>query len=106
MLLPYCLRTLWNSLMPLSRAQAGAAGSFPNTIEIEPFAALWGTIDISDDADDTSFTKTCGCQPRRASALNACSENFPNAKTQKTFAFDALSCATCGWTSACVGSYP
>src|SRR5206468_12217729 len=56
-------------------------------------------------ADDTSLTKICGFQPRRETALNACSENFPNAKIMKTFALLALSCVTCGCTSADVGSY-
>src|SRR5690242_6771280 len=104
MLLPYCFRIDWNSLMPLSRRHAGDAGSLPKTIEIEPFAAFCGTIAISADAEETSFTKICGFQPRRDTALNACSENLPNANTISTFAFEAFSCVTCGWTSAEVGS--
>ena len=82
--------------MPLSFRQSGAAGSLPNTIEIDPFAAFCGTIAISADADETSLTKICGFQPSRETALNACSENFPKAKTIRTFAFEALSCVTCG----------
>src|SRR6266540_3090345 len=92
--------------MPLSRFQRGAAGSFPKTIEMEPFAAFCGTIAISADADDTSLTKICGLHPRRETALNACSENLPKAKTMKTFALLAFSCVTCGCTSVDVGSYP
>src|SRR5919204_2034513 len=99
MLLPYFLRIDWKSLIPLSFFQIGAAGSLPNTIEIDPFAAFCGTIAISAEADDTSFTKICGFQPSRDTALNACSENLPNAKIMNTFALLALSCATCGWTS-------
>src|SRR5918912_4088387 len=106
MLLPYCLRIWRKSLIPLSRAQIGAAGSLPNAIEIEPFAAFCGTATINEDAADTSLTKICGLQPTRLTPLNACSENLPNAKMQSTFAFDAFSCAICGWTSEVVGSYP
>src|SRR5512132_1307483 len=105
MSLPYCRRIDWNSRIPLSRRQTGAAGSLPNTIEIEPFAAFCGTIAISADADETSLTKICGFQPRRDTALNACKENFPKAKIMKTFALLAFSCVTCGCTSAEVGSY-
>src|SRR5215831_7452173 len=105
MLLPYCFRIDWNSRMPLSRRHAGEAGSFPKTIEIEPFAAFCGTANIRADADDTSLTKICGFQPSRDTALNACSENLPNAKIMKTFALLAFNCVTCGWTSADVGSY-
>src|SRR5919198_474530 len=104
MSLPYCFKIDWNSRMPLSRFQAGAAGSLPNTIEIAPSAAFWGTIDISADADETSLTKICGFQPSRETALNACSENLPNAKIMNTFALLAFSCATCGCTSVDVGS--
>src|SRR5215467_9379965 len=104
MLLPYCFRIDWNSPMPLSRFHAGEAGSFPKTIEIEPLAAFCGTIAISAEADETSLTKICGFQPRRDTALNACRENFPNAKIMRTFALLAFSCVTCGWTSATVGS--
>src|SRR5204863_5188160 len=105
MSLPYCLRIDWHRRMPLSLRQAGAAGSLPKTIEIEPFAAFCGTIAINAEAEDTSLTKICGFQPRRETALNACSENFPNAKIMKTFALLAFSCVTCGCTSADVGSY-
>src|SRR5919108_3076579 len=105
MSLPYCLRIDWNCRIPLSLFQSGAAGSLPNTIEIEPLAAFCGTIDISADADETSLTKICGFQPRRETALNACSENLPNAKIMKTFALLAFSCVTCGCTSVDVGSY-
>src|SRR6059058_949307 len=105
MSVPYCLRIDWKRRMPLSRFQTGAAGSLPNTIEIEPFAAFCGTIDISPDAEDTSLTKIWGFQPSRETALNACSENLPNAKIMKTFALLAFSCVTCGCTSADVGSY-
>src|SRR3954471_8140143 len=101
---PYCFRIDWKRRMPLSLRQTGAAGSLPKTIEIEPFAAFCGTIAISADADETSLTKICGFQPRRDTALNACSENLPNANTMKTFALLALSCVTCGWTSVTVGS--
>src|SRR5436309_2201238 len=104
MLLPYCLRILRNRATPLSRAQTGAAGSLPKTIEIAPFAAFCGTATISDDAADTSLTKICGFQPTRLTPLNACRENFPNAKMQRTFAFVAFSCAICGCTSDAVGS--
>src|SRR6266571_251206 len=97
--LPYCFRIDWKSLMPLSFFQIGAAGSLPNTIEIEPFAAFCGTIAISADAEATSLTKIWGFQPRRETALNACSENLPKAKIMKTLALDALSCVTCGCTS-------
>src|SRR4029453_3431058 len=91
--------------MPLSFFQIGAAGSLPNTIEIAPFAAFCGTIAINADAEDTPLTKICGFQFRRATALNACSENLPNAKIMKTFAPLAFSCVTCGCTSVDVGSY-
>src|SRR5919204_4271815 len=91
--LPYFRQIDWNSLIPLSLAKIGVAGSFPKTIEIEPFAAFCGTATINADADDTSFTNTCGCQFTRLRPLYACSENFPNAKTQSTFAFDAFNCA-------------
>src|SRR6185312_10121782 len=101
---PYCFRIDWNSLTPLSFRQIGAAGSLPNAIEIEPFAALCGTISIRADADETSLTKICGFHPSRETALNACRENFPNAKIMKTFALLAFSCATCGCTSVDVGS--
>src|SRR6266511_3395894 len=104
MSLPYFFRIDWKSLMPLSFFQMGAAGSLPNTIEIDPFAAFWGTIDIRADAEETSFTKICGFQPRRETALNAWRENFPKAKIMRTFAFDAFSCVTCGCTSDEVGS--
>src|ERR671930_2070112 len=104
MLLPYFLRIDWKSLIPLSFFQIGAAGSLPNTIEIEPFAAFCGTIAISAEADETSLTKICGFQPRRETALNACSENLPKAKIMRTFALDAFSCVTCGWTSDDVGT--
>ena len=90
--------------MPLSRFQTGAAGSLPNTIEIEPFAAFCGTIAISADADETSLTKICGFQPSRETALNAWSENLPNAKIMNTFALLAFSCVTSGCTSVEVGS--
>src|SRR6266545_5124344 len=99
MSLPYFFRIDWKSLMPLSFFQIGAAGSLPNTIEIDPFAAFCGTIAISAEAEETSLTKICGFQPRRDTALKACSENLPNAKIMKTLAFDALSCVTCGWRS-------
>src|SRR5919201_2551605 len=92
--------------MPLSLRQIGAAGSLPNTIEIDPFAAFCGTASISAVAEDTSLTKICGLQPRRETALNACSEYLPNEKIMNTFALDALSCVTCGCTSVDVGSYP
>src|SRR5512133_3612698 len=105
MSLPYFFRIDWKRRIPLSRRQAGDAGSFPNTIEIDPFAAFCGTIDINADADETSLTKICGFQPSRDTALNACSENLPNAKIMKTFALLAFSCVTCGCTSAEVGSY-
>src|ERR671934_2857784 len=104
MLLPYFLRIDWKSLIPLSFFQIGAAGSFPKTIEIEPLAAFCGTIAISAEADETSFTKICGFQPSRETALNACSENLPKAKIMKTFALLAFSWATCGCTSVDVGS--
>ena len=91
---PYCFRIDWKRRMPLSLRQTGAAGSLPKTIEIAPFAAFCGTAVISADADETSLTKICGFQPRRATALKACSENLPNAKTMKTFALLALSCVT------------
>ena len=94
----------WDSFTPLSFPHCGDAGSFPNTIEIAPFAAFCGTIAISADAEETSLTKICGFQLRRETALNACSENLPNANTISTFAFDALSCVTCGWTSVDAGS--
>src|SRR5919204_4603731 len=102
--LPYFFRIDWNSLIPLSLRQIGAAGSLPKTIEMEPFAAFCGTGSISAVADETSFAKICGFQPRRETALNACSENLPNAKIMNTFALDALSWVTCGWTSVDVGS--
>src|SRR5437764_400993 len=72
MLLPYCLRIRRNRATPLSRAQTGAAGSLPNTIEMAPFAAFCGTATIKDDAADTSLTKICGFQPTRLTPLNAC----------------------------------
>src|SRR6266545_89166 len=106
MSLPYFFRIDWKSLMPLSLFQIGAAGSLPNTIEIDPFAAFCGTIAISAEAEEPSLTKICGFQPRRDTALNAGSENLPNAKITRTLAFDALSCVTCGCTSADVGSWP
>src|SRR5215210_785480 len=99
MSLPCCLRIDWNRRTPLSRFQIGAAGSLPNTIEIAPFAAFCGTIAISADADETSLTKILGLQLRRDTALNACSENFPKAKTMNTFALLAFNCVTCGCTS-------
>src|SRR5580765_1760824 len=102
---PYCFRIDWKRRMPLSLRHAGAAGSLPNTIEIDPLAAFCGTIAISAEAEDTSFTKICGFQPRRETALNACNENFPKAKIMKTFALLAFNCVTCGCTSADVGSY-
>src|SRR5436189_4187831 len=104
MLDPYLLRIDWNSLIPLSLRQSGAAGSLPKTIEIEPFAAFCGTIAISADADETSLTKICGFQPSRETALNAWSENLPNAKIMNTFALLAFSCVTSGCTSVEVGS--
>src|SRR5205807_10291501 len=104
MSVPYFRQMLWNSLTPLSLAKIGVAGSFPKTMEIEPFAAFCGTAIISAEADETSLTKTWGCQLTRLRPLYACSENFPNAKMQSTFAFDALSCAICGCTSVVVGS--
>src|SRR3954453_11101231 len=105
MSLPYCLRIDWKRRIPLSLLQTGAAGSLPNTIEIAPFAAFCGTIAISAEAEETSLTKICGFQPGRDTALNACRENFPNAKVISTFPFLAFSCVPCGWTSAEVGSY-
>src|SRR3954447_3437680 len=105
MSVPYCRRIDCERRMPLSLRQAGAAGSLPKTIEIAPFAAFCGTIAISAEAEETSLTKICGFQPSRDTALNACRENFPNAKIISTFALLAFSCVTCGWTSAEVGSY-
>src|SRR2546425_13375572 len=104
MLVPYFPRIVWKSLIPLSLRHSGDAGSFPTTIEIAPFAALCGTIAISADAEETSFTKIWGFHPSRETALKACSENFPKANTIRTLAFEALSCVTCGWTSVDVGS--
>ena len=102
--LPYFFRIDWNRRTPLSRFHSGAAGSLPNTIEIEPFAAFWGTASMSADAEETSLTKVFGFQFSRETALYAWSENLPKAKIMKTFAPDAFSRVTCGWTSAVVGS--
>src|SRR6476659_2347623 len=102
---PYCRRIDCERRIPLSLRQMGAAGSLPKTIEIAPFAAFCGTIDISADAEETSLTKICGFQPSRDTALKACSENLPNAKIMNTFAPLAFNCVTCGCTSADVGSY-
>src|SRR4029450_7146303 len=102
--LPYFFRIDWKSLMPLSFAHCGESGSLPKTIEIAPFAAFCGTIDIKAEADETSLTKICGFQPSRGTALKACSENLPKAKIISTLAFEAFSCVTCGWTSDDVGS--
>src|SRR5437763_6161697 len=104
MSVPYCRRIDWKRRMPLSWRHAGAAGSLPKTIEMAPFASLCGTIAISAEADETSLTKICGFQPRRETALKACSENLPNAKIMKTFALLAFNCVTCGCTSVDVGS--
>src|SRR5436190_10628589 len=104
MSLPYLRQIDWNSFTPLSFAQMGAAGSLPNVIEIEPFAAFCGTAIISDEAADTSLTNTCGCHATRFNPLNACSENLPNAKMHSIVAFEDFSCAIWGWTSEEVGS--
>src|SRR5207245_9390294 len=100
------LGTAWKTWTPKSRAHRGEAGSVPKTIAIGPSAAFRGTIAISAEAEETSLTTICGFQPRRETALKACREDLPKAKIIKTFAFEAFSCVTCGWTSAEVGSYP
>src|SRR5438067_11063249 len=94
--LPYCFRIDWKRRIPLSRFQIGADGSFPNTIEMEPFAAFWGTIAIRADAEETSLTKMCGFHPRRDTALNASRENLPNEKMIRTFALLTLRCVNSG----------